>query len=75
MTALAESLAALGTAGALLLGLVILFRGHRNAERSQIDRAGACAEPTYERGSAVVGWAAAIPRAKWRFDVDRSGSG
>jgi hypothetical protein len=49
VTAIAESLGALGTAGALVLGLVILFRDHRNHERAQVDRVGAWAEPTYER--------------------------
>jgi hypothetical protein len=49
VTAIAESLGALGTAGALMIGLVILLRDHKNAERAQIDCVGAWAEPTYER--------------------------
>lgn len=49
VTAIAESLGALGTAGALVIGLVILLRDHRNAERAQVDLVGAWAEPRYER--------------------------
>lgn len=49
VTAIAESLGALGTAGALMIGLWILFRDHRNAERAQVDLVGAWIEPRYER--------------------------
>jgi hypothetical protein len=49
VAAVAESVGALGTAGALVIALLILLRDHGNAERSQVDRVGAWAEPTYER--------------------------
>jgi hypothetical protein len=49
VAAIAESVGALGTAGALVIGLVILLRDHKNAERAQVDLVGAWAEPTYER--------------------------
>jgi len=49
VTAAAESLGALGTVGALVIGLVILLRDHRNSECSQVDLVGGWAEPTYER--------------------------
>ena len=42
VTALAESFGALGTAGALVIGQVILLRDQRNAERAQVDLVGAC---------------------------------
>lgn len=45
---MAESFGALGTAGALVLGLVILLRDHTNAARSQVDLVGAWAEATYD---------------------------
>jgi hypothetical protein len=45
----AEWFSAVGTVGALVIGLVILARDHRNAERAQVDRVGVWAEPTYER--------------------------
>jgi hypothetical protein len=49
VTAIAESVGAVGTAGALVIGLVILFRDHKNAERAQVDLVGAWAETWYER--------------------------
>jgi hypothetical protein len=49
VAAVAESVGALGAAGALVIALLILLRDHGNAERSQVDRVGAWAESTYER--------------------------
>jgi hypothetical protein len=49
VTAIAESFGALGTAGALVIGLVILLRDHRNTERAQVDLVGAWAEERVER--------------------------
>jgi hypothetical protein len=49
VTAIAESFGALGSTGALVIALWILFRDHGNAERAQVDLVGAWAEPTYER--------------------------
>jgi hypothetical protein len=49
VTAAAESVGALGTAGALVIALLLLHRDHRNAERAQVDLVGAWAEPTYDR--------------------------
>jgi hypothetical protein len=70
VTAIAESFGALGTAGALVLGLVILYRDHTNIARSQVDLVGAWAEPTYERQPP---WAERVEQAKIQVYV-RNGS-
>ena len=45
---IAEWVGAIGTAGALVLGLLILLRDRANAARAQVNLVGAWGEPTYE---------------------------
>jgi hypothetical protein len=70
LAAVAESVGALATAGALVIALLILRRDHRNAERSQVDLVGAWAEPTYERRPP---WDERVEQAKIQVYV-RNGS-